>query len=69
MRSSYINPGDKVSISVKVSDGPRRSYISYIDTIVDEETILIYTPIFKGQVIPAPTTPILIFFTSLPLFL
>ena len=55
MRSSYINPGDKVSISVKVSDGPRRSYISYIDTIVDEETILIYTPIFKGQVIRLST--------------
>ena len=55
MRSSYINPGDKVSISVKVSDGPRRSYMSYIDTLVDEETLLIYTPIFKGQVIRLST--------------
>lgn len=55
MRSSYINPGDKISISVKVSDGPRRSYMSYIDTLVDEETLLIYTPIFKGQVIRLST--------------
>ncbi|WP_283608988.1 flagellar brake protein [Faecalispora anaeroviscerum] len=55
MRSSYINPGDKVSISVIVSDGPKRSYMSYIDTITDEQTLLIYTPIFKGQVIRLST--------------
>ncbi|WP_085834202.1 flagellar brake protein [Clostridium merdae] len=55
MRSSYINPGDKINISVKVSDGPKRSYMSYIDTIVDEQTLLIYTPIFKGQVIRLTT--------------
>lgn len=51
MKSLYISPGDKLSISVKNNDGPRRSYSSYIDTVTDEHTLLIYTPIFKGQII------------------
>lgn len=51
MKSLYLNSGDKLNISVKNNDGPRRSYISYIDTVTDEHTFLIYAPIFKGQMI------------------
>ncbi|WP_101697089.1 flagellar brake protein [Clostridium minihomine] len=51
MKSAYIGPGDRLTISAATDDGPKRIYTSYVDAVLDDNLLLVYAPIFKGQII------------------